>query len=128
MTQHRRPKVRFLILINKVRDVSALQEGIRGAMSEQNYGSTEILNALASLNENSQKVSGVSERMTETGGEMSDEISQVKNAADRLQDSVKAMGASVVQIEAVLYKLGDIVKQNENYIEGLNEKTNSFYP
>ncbi len=116
----------FAVIVDMVKNVSMLQEGIRGAMVEQGYGSTEILTALSTLRDSTNKVNDASEVMKSTGGKMGSEIKEFKSANDHLLESVETMSSSVKQIEAVIKNISGLVKQNEGYVDDLNEKTNSF--
>ena len=116
----------FSVIVDKVEDVTRLQQGIRGAMEEQNQGSAEIMTALASLNENSQMVSDAGSRMENTGSEMTSEVRTMKSMTDRLLESIQQMSRAVEGIDGVIGHVVNMVYRNEEYVQALNEKTSQF--
>ena len=116
----------FSQINDKIKTAIQLQETIKNAMAEQTQGSTEILEAIASLNEDSQIVNRESSQMASTGKEMNAMVQEINTATNYLFNSIEEMAVSVNKIETAINQFLTLGEENGEYITILSERTSRF--
>ena len=116
----------FSKITDKIEHVAQNQEQIKNAMLEQNQGSTEILEAVTMLKDNSSSVDETVSNLNSAGERMLKEESEVFKLLKNVGHSVKKMNSAVVDIDALLSTLTDNEEKNSKLVSDLSISMDLF--
>lgn len=109
-----------------IRNVNRVELEVKNSMTEQNAGSTEILQALTRINTITENVRNYAEEMNQGGSSVYREMQSLREITMNVNDAVSDIASSVGEInDAVMSVRGEAGKNRES-IDRVAEKTARF--
>ena len=110
-------------LAEQVKEMSAL---LTKAMSKQEHGSKEVLNAIKTINTVTLEVQAGSEEMLKGGEGVAAEMHKLDNLTRIITDSMNEMASGAVQINKAVQEINEITQKNKQSIEALADEVSKF--
>ncbi len=117
---------KFEKIESEITTVSVQEETIRNAMDEQSAGSRQILEAVAMLNDITQKVSTGSSEMLTGSREVIQESRNLGRIAEEITSSMREMATGAHEITAAVNRINDISGMNKESIDALAREVSRF--
>jgi len=117
---------RFEEIDTDVKTVSQQEQNIRNAMSEQNEGSKQILEAVSHLNEITRQVKNESSEMFEGSREVIQESRNLDHVTQEITGGINEMATGAEQINAAVNRVNDITVKNRENIDLLVKEVSLF--
>lgn len=102
------------------------ERGVRNAMDEQGHGSREILDAMARLQELSNRVKTGSGAMRDDADTVRDETAALERLSAELSAGMTEMAAGVAEINTAMTGVSDLGRGNREAIEALRAEVGRF--
>ena len=96
------------------------------AMSKQEHGSKEVLNAIKTINTVTLEVQAGSEEMLKGGEGVAQEMRKLDDLTRIITDSMNEMAAGAVEINNAVQEVREITQKNKQSIESLAEEVGKF--
>ncbi|WP_187759669.1 methyl-accepting chemotaxis protein [Thiospirochaeta perfilievii] len=116
----------FTDITDKIEAVAQNQDQIKSAMTEQNQGSNEILEAMSVLKTNSYTVDSTVSELNTMNNKMQDEEEAVYKIIIDVTDSANIMSNAVTQIGSKLQELTTKEITNNNLVNKLSKSMDQF--
>lgn len=105
---------------------SELVETIKGAMEEQEIGSQQILDALASMNNFSDEVRTGSDSMTNSSNLITTEIDKLSTISETINRSISRMNDNSSKLTEIAESTNNKVNQIKNSVDTINNQIEMF--
>ncbi len=116
----------FDVIFKLSTTVKNQEHGIMRAMQEQASGSTEVLKAVALINESTTKVKDGSEEMLCGGKEILAEMTEISNTNISIKESMVEIGEEIKKITTRTDATREMADENELEVSNLQEKISVF--
>ncbi|MBQ3965729.1 MAG: methyl-accepting chemotaxis protein [Treponema sp.] len=113
-------------LANEIKETDMLVQQIKAAMTEQQEGSTQITDALRTLNDSSQQVQKASQSMTTAGRTIMEQVGELQNETGAMKNGMNEMSASAKQISETGSALSEISSIMEQSITEIGRQVDQF--
>ena len=113
-------------LANEIKETDMLVQQIKAAMTEQQEGSTQITDALRTLNDSSQQVQKASQSMTTAGRTIMEQVGELQNETSAMKNGMNEMSASAKQISETGSALSEISSIMEQSITEIGRQVDPF--
>ena len=113
-------------LANEIKETDMLVQQIKAAMTEQQEGSTQITDALRTLNDSSQQVQKASQSMTTAGRTIMEQVGELQNETSAMKNGMNEMSASAKQISETGSALSEISSIMEQSITEIGRQVDQF--
>jgi len=117
---------RFQVIDSDVKTVYQQEENIRNAMTEQNEGSKQILEAVGQLNEITRQVKEESIEMYEESREVIQESRNLDQVTQEITGGINEMATGAQQINEAVNKVNEITMRNRENINHLVREVSLF--
>jgi len=117
---------RFQVIDSSVKTVSEQEENIRNAMSEQNEGSKQILDAVSKLNDITRQVKEESVEMYEESRGVIEESRNLDLVTQEITGGINEMATGAEQINEAVSKVNEITMKNRENINHLVHEVSLF--
>jgi len=117
---------RFQVIDSDVKTVYQQEENIRNAMTEQNEGSKQILEAVGELNEITRQVKEESIEMYEESREVIQESRNLDQVTQEITGGINEMASGAEQINEAVNKVNEITMKNRENINHLVREVSLF--
>jgi methyl-accepting chemotaxis protein len=117
---------KFHAIEERVRMVSQQETSIRNAMEEQGQGSRQILEAVAQMNEITQKVQQDTELMHESSREIILESKNLEEMTHEVSNGMNEMGGEAEEINVAINRINEVTKANKDYVSSLSAEVSKF--
>ena len=113
-------------LSKEIRDTDTLVQQIKAAMTEQQQGSSQILDALGEMNGSTQQVQDASKEITTASQAIIDDVEVLKNETKVMGQSMDDMGLSADKMQDAGLTLAGVSKTVEASIEEMGKQIDLF--
>ena len=113
-------------LSKEIRETDTLVQQIKAAMTEQQQGSTQILDALGEMNESTQQVQNASEEITTASQAIIGDVEILQNETKVMGQSMDEMGLSADKMQDAGLTLAGVSKTVEASIEEMGKQIDLF--
>ncbi|MBO7583975.1 MAG: hypothetical protein J6T20_09310 [Treponema sp.] len=113
-------------LSKEIRETDTLVQQIKAAMTEQQQGSTQILDALGEMNESTQQVQNASEEITTASQAIIGDVEILQNETKVMGQSMDEMGLSADKMQEAGLTLAGVSKTVEASIEEMGKQIDLF--
>jgi methyl-accepting chemotaxis protein len=117
---------KFKVIDSSVKTVSEQEENIRNAMTEQNEGSKQILDAVGQLNEITRQVKEESIEMYEESRGVIQESRTLDQVTQEITGGINEMASGAQQINEAVNKVNEITMKNRENISHLVREVSLF--
>jgi methyl-accepting chemotaxis protein len=117
---------KFEAIDSGVKTVSLQEENIRNAMEEQNTGSKQILEAVGSLNNLTQRVKNGSAEMLEGSSQVLKEEQNVSQITEEITNGMNEMATGADQINVAVTQINNLSGKNKDNIDILVQEVSRF--
>ena len=117
---------KFHAIEERVRTVSEQEANIRNAMEEQGQGSQQILEAVANLNDLTNKVKQGSLEMFEGSKEVISESQHLEKTTEEISGDMNEMAGGADEMNSAVKHINEISKSNRDYISSLFTEISKF--
>ena len=116
----------YINLSNEIQNTDTVVQQIKGAMKEQQEGSSQILVALQAMNESTHQVQTASEEITTASQVIIDDVKVVENETQVMGNSMDEMGLSADKMQEAGLTLAGVSKTVEASIEEMSKQIDLF--
>ena len=113
-------------LSKEIRETDTLVQQIKGAMSEQQQGSSQILVALNDMNESTNQVQNASQEITTASKAIINDVEILQNETKVMGQSMDEMGLSADKMQDAGLTLAGVSKAVEASIEEIGKQVDLF--
>ena len=113
-------------LSKEIRETDTLVQQIKDAMTEQQQGSTQILDALGEMNESTQQVQTASQEITTASQAIIGDVEILQNETKVMGQSMDEMGLSADKMQDAGLTLAGVSKTVEASIEEMGKQIDLF--
>ena len=113
-------------LSKEMRETDTLVQKIKGAMSEQQQGSSQILVALNDMNESTNQVQNASQEITTASKAIINDVEILQNETKVMGQSMDEMGLSADKMQDAGLTLAGVSKAVEQSIEEIGKQVDLF--
>ena len=113
-------------LSNEIRDTDMLVQQIKAAMTEQQQGSSQILDALNEMNGSTQQVQDASQEITTASRAIIDDVDVLQNETKVMGQSMDDMGLSADKMQNAGLSLAGVSKAVEASIDEMSKQIDLF--
>jgi len=117
---------KFKVIDSSVKTVSEQEENIRNAMTEQNEGSKQILDAVGQLNEITRQVKEESIEMYKESRDVIQESRNLDHVTQEITGGINEMATGAEQINEAVNKVNEITMKNRENINHLVREVSLF--
>jgi len=117
---------KFRVIDSSVKTVSEQEENIRNAMSEQNEGSKQILDAVGQLNDITRQVKEESIEMYKESRDVIQESRNLDQVTQEITGGINEMATGAEQINEAVNKVNEITMKNRENISHLVREVSLF--
>ena len=117
---------KFRVIDSSVKTVSEQEENIRNAMSEQNEGSKQILDAVGQLNDITRQVKEESIEMYKESRDVIQESRNLDQVTQEITGGINEMATGAEQINEAVNKVNEITMKNRENINHLVREVSLF--
>ena len=117
---------KFRVIDSSVKTVSEQEENIRNAMSEQNEGSKQILDAVGQLNDITRQVKEESIEMYKESRDVIQESRNLDHVTQEITGGINEMATGAEQINEAVNKVNEITMKNRENINHLVREVSLF--
>ena len=113
-------------LSKEIRETDNLVQQIKAAMTEQQQGSSQILDALGDMNESTQQVQNASQEITTASKAIISDVEILQNETKVMGQSMDEMGLSADKMQDAGLSLASVSKAVEASIEQIGKQVDLF--
>ena len=113
-------------LSKEIRETDTLVQQIKAAMTEQQQGSSQILDALGDMNESTQQVQNASQEITTASKAIISDVEVLQNETKVMGQSMDEMGLSADRMQDAGLTLAGVSKAVEASIEEMGKQIDLF--
>ncbi|MBQ8679213.1 MAG: HAMP domain-containing protein [Treponema sp.] len=113
-------------LASEIQETDMLVQQIKAAMTEQQEGSTQITEALRTLNDSSQQVQQASQSMTAAGRTIMEQVGSLQSETNEMKNGMNEMTSSAEQISETGSALSEISSIMEQSITEIGRQVDQF--
>lgn len=103
-----------------------LQEEVKGAMAEQNAGSAQILDALATINAVTADVRTASSEMTLASSSVLTEIRTLQGISEEVRQGIGEIAAGTDEIDRSMVAVSELTRKNAIDVSAVNAEAGKF--
>lgn len=116
----------FVLIDDKVHDVSTLQSAILGSVNEQGAGGSQILQALRTLKEITADVNFMSQDMEHSGTSIQSNMTHLEEISDSVKTGMDEIVVGMTEINLSVHEVQDLSHSNKDGIASIVSKVNNF--
>ncbi len=113
-------------LSKEIRETDTLVQQIKEAMTEQQQGSSQILDALSDMNESTEQVQSASQEITTASQAIINDVDVLQNETKVMGQSMDEMGLSADKMQDAGLTLAGVSKAVEESIEEIGKQIDLF--
>ena len=117
---------KFHAIEERVNTVSQQEKSIRNAMEEQGQGSRQILEAVAQMNDITQKVKQDTEEMNGNNREIIMESKNLEEMTHEISGGMNQMSGEAEEINSAINRINEVTKANKDYVSNLSAAVSKF--
>ncbi|MEI6874854.1 MAG: methyl-accepting chemotaxis protein [Spirochaetota bacterium] len=118
--------IAFEAVIELIGKINGLAEELKGAMSEQNEGSKQVLTALKDINEETVSVRSSSGQMGESTRSVLEEMRKLERSSQKIRELVEGVSTATASIEAIEKTVSATAEQTAASITILGDEVGRF--
>ena len=109
-----------------IKEVDAVETGIRNAMAEQAQGGKEVLKALAQMNDMTSEIKGAAGEMKTGSALVANELRELLTATEKAKDSMAQIVAGIAEVEAATAASSRFAGENSHAAEEVSHEVGRF--
>lgn len=117
---------KFDIIYNLSQTVQTQENVVKNAMEEQNEGNRQVLEAMKSINENTEAVREGSNEMLSGAEQVVVEMTNLAESTRRINESMSSISAGVNEISSAMELVSQSSKKNQGDIDELAREIDTF--
>ncbi|QEN03459.1 methyl-accepting chemotaxis protein [Thiospirochaeta perfilievii] len=117
---------KFDIIQSEVDIVAEQEIGIRRAMEEQSSGSTQVLEAISTLNDITQQVQVNSQEMLRSSEQVSKEVFNMNSITEKITTGISEITTGEDLVSIAVTKVNELTNDNKSSIEALMKEVGKF--